>query len=312
MSWRRFFIVIFAVLVIGVIGFAFYQFFPQSYVEGQIERVKRDIEKRNDGSSLIYDDLVVKGNETQFSRIIYQDGRTGARVALFDIKAAASRDALENFSADRLEWINPQGNLLSLDNLYVDEISENPNAEVKWNRFLFSRMQAENLTLSGKVPSGADVDLMADQVVMSDMRPDYLDSFMLQNLDIAYTPSIKAHLDDLKLQHLDAKELRAVTAALDAGYIPVKPLSELAGNDLTMEGLQIELGQNNAIENFGGQLADEDVLQLFLNLAPEELTDFIGTNDAGTLKSMLEALGQQDPNDLARGVLQFMLDNLDN
>lgn len=310
MNWRKFLIICAALIaVIFVFIFAKNQF-TTGFVERQLAKYQRQIEARGDGSSLIYDLTSAKGKEVHLKRIIYQDGATGGRLALFNVEAQATAKSIEHLSASRLEWVNEKGNLLTVNQFDADDLTENRKATHPWNRYLFSRVQGEDLTLTGLSPSEDDVEVRAAQFALEDLTDDELALFALMDMSVYYTPEIHANIDELRVEDLDYGKIDEIVASIDAGYIPIKPLSELASTDLTLEGLELDLGDGRRLSADGSGVAEEDLLQLFLDYAPQDLRDIIGTSNGRELKSMLDALGRQDPNDLAIRGLEFMLDYL--
>ncbi len=310
MNWKKFAIICAAIIAgIALLVFIFNQA-SESYVERQLSELQNDIEARGDGSSLIYDVVETDLDEVSLKRVIYQDGSTGARFAVFNLRAGADRNGIESMQADRVEWINDAGNLLTVNNFSIDGITENKNPTHPWNEWLFERMQGESFSLTGNAPSEDPVELRAKQIAFENLTPDALGLMEMQDITILYTPEINAKLEELRVENLEYGNIDEIIASIQAGYIPIEPLSQIASTDLSIEGLQVEL-DGELLDGRNTQETEERLLQLFLDYAPQDLRNLLGS-DGARLRDNLQELGEQDPEDLAIDALELMLQYLQN
>lgn len=309
MNWGKFAIGCVALLIVIFLGIFLVNRTSENRLTKELERIQNSIASRNDGSSLIYDELETNLDDVQFSRIIYQDGSNGGRFALFDVTADLNRNGFDKFTASRLEWINGAGNLITLNNIELLDVEKNQNPTHSWNEYLFSKFIGENLTLEGVTQSNEPIVLKAENISLSDFTSSALESASIENVDIRYTPELAAHLDLMRAENLDYGEVDEIINTVEAGYIPINTIAALTDAEITMQGLEVELDGETVVGRRNGNIDETRMLQLFLDHAPRELQDILGT-DARQLQNYIQRLGEQDPNDVAIGALQMMIDLL--
>ncbi len=306
LNWKYFLYACLGIVAIIFSANFLINFGSKNIITRQLEHVQKDLAARGDGSSLIYDELDTDRDTIRFKRIIYQDGATGGRFALFNVDANANREGLDLFKADRLEWINAQGNLLTLDDVAIQDLRANDQTEQTWNTYLFSRFQASNMNMEGQTEAGEDVSLKAGQVLFSDFDEEVLGRGEMRDITIRYNPELAAHLDTISVRDFDYGQIDEIAHSLQEGYIPMRPFSQLAGTDFTVEGLELEVEGDEVLSSRNSSIDSQRLLQLFLDNAPQELRNILG-GDARRLQRNLQDLSEEDPNDLAIGAMELML-----
>lgn len=309
MSWSRFSWVFIGLVVLGIALFGYFRL-AEKLLSHELENWQSEIEARNDGSYLRYEGLDAKGTTATLDELSYYDAKKDTHILVYGLSLKGTPDEIEELHADHFSWRGANQELASFDHILAKNLRQNPDANHGWDQYLFDVLQAENLFMRGKSNSDLKTDLRAETFALNGFDQDRLEDAWVTNIRLEHSDKTAATSKEIHIHELNYAKIEDVFASIDAGYLPLAPLSDYV--DLDVEGFSLEFNGEPLLQGDKLNISEEDMLEFFMKNAPEELQDFVGTTDGAELLERLQELENKDSDEVAIDMLQFMLDFLKN
>ncbi len=276
----------------------------ESAVNNELARIAKELERRGDGSSLLYGTPDVDGKSVNLTNVQYVDGKDETRYDIGEVNAEIDLSGLYNGMARNITITPKSGDAYTIASAEISGFND------KAEQYEFEDLTLSAINLAGQLTKNKSANMQIGTVNIKNVQAQKIGQIALQNITMGNIETPAAfNLEKLELKDVDYSELLNTVDNLRKGYLPIHlfPLANM--EDIDISGLNILLGDESKAGN-DGVLDEADLFELFMKNAPQELQDLVGTTDGSEIVEQLEELQNLPPEDQAIKGLELLLEGL--